>query len=166
MAGVLLIGSLGLGYLLSSGNGLASSPWKSYQGSENDAGMPEGTGKAVYKNGDVYEGEWADGLPHGQGVQRYQNGNVFEGQFEHGLKQGMGTFTFKSGDRYEGAYQQGKMSGQGTFFYADGEKYIGSFKADAIEGMGRYVDANDSILGEGVWKAGELVEPKVEEFPE
>ncbi|MEM7659455.1 MAG: protein kinase, partial [Bacteroidota bacterium] len=163
MAAVLLVGSLGLGFLLSSGKGFSSTPWQSYQGGENEAGLPEGTGKAVYKNGDVYEGEWVNGLPHGQGIQQYQNGNVYEGQFAHGVKQGRGMFTYKSGDRYEGAYQQGKMNGQGTFFYADGEKYIGGFQADAIEGMGRYVDANDSILGEGVWKAGELVKPKVEE---
>lgn len=167
MAAVLLIGSLGLGYLLSPGNNsLSSTPWTSYQGAENEAGLPNGTGKAVYKNGDVYEGEWADGLPHGQGTQRYQNGNVYEGQFQHGIKQGKGTYTYQTGERYEGEYKQGKMSGQGTFFYADGEKYIGGFQNDLIEGMGRYVDVNDSILGEGVWKAGELAEPKVEELPE
>ena len=33
-------------------------------------------GKMTYKNGEIYEGEWAEGKKHGKGKFIYENGDI------------------------------------------------------------------------------------------
>jgi hypothetical protein len=46
----------------------------------------EGMGKLELKNGDVYEGEFANGKMEGRGVYTFANGIVHEGEFANGEK--------------------------------------------------------------------------------
>ncbi len=53
------------------------------------------TGKYIFSDGDVYEGEYADDVFHGHGTYRYADGNVFGGNYVDGLKSGLGTLTYR-----------------------------------------------------------------------
>ena len=45
----------------------------------------QGTGKMIYANGDIYEGEWEANNPHGKGVYTiYASKKRLEGTFDKG----------------------------------------------------------------------------------
>ena len=48
--------------------------------------------------GGSYTGEMFRGKPWGKGKAIYANGDVYEGQFEKGRRQGEGTYTFSDGE--------------------------------------------------------------------
>ncbi len=115
-------------------------------------GVPEGTGKMIYANGNVYEGEWKNGLPEGQGKATFADGRVYEGEWKAGKCEGQGKMTHADGDVYEGEWKDGKYEGQGKYTGADGRVYEGEYKADKKEGQGKYTYANGDVY-EGEWKA-------------
>ena len=41
-------------------------------------GKPNGKGKTVYKNKDVYEGEYMKGLRHGDGTYIFADGEMYD----------------------------------------------------------------------------------------
>ena len=45
-----------------------------------------GKGTHFHLCGSKYEGEWKDDLPHGNGVETLMNGDIFTGTFMLGLK--------------------------------------------------------------------------------
>lgn len=57
------------------------------KGKANGSGKSEGT--------DQYLGEFKDGLPHGKGVYRWKNGDFYEGEWANGKKDGDGGMAYK-----------------------------------------------------------------------
>lgn len=123
-------------------------------------GKPDGDGKAVWPDGNYYDGQFVEGLPWGQGVY-YQadSGSTYTGSFVSGKIQGDGVLQFSNGDRYEGEFQNGMMHGQGVYYFQDGSRYEGPLVNGTFEGWGTYYKAdgsyyqgqfrNDNFNGEG-----------------
>eukprot|EP01114_Cavostelium_apophysatum_P014979 TRINITY_DN3999_c0_g2_i2.p1 TRINITY_DN3999_c0_g2~~TRINITY_DN3999_c0_g2_i2.p1 ORF type:complete len:442 (-),score=85.91 TRINITY_DN3999_c0_g2_i2:582-1907(-) len=80
--------------------------------------MPKGgMSSFIFKNGNVYEGEWLDGLRHGYGRMLYMtNTNTldsfvesFEGDWKKGKKHGTGIYVWSNGDIYEGRTTEARL---------------------------------------------------------
>ena len=77
-------------------NGLAEGPNNTFYDNCSEstytgtmkAGLKDGRGRAVFKKGDVYEGEYCHGLSCGQGTYKYANGDVYTGGFDQGVAGG------------------------------------------------------------------------------
>lgn len=129
---------------------------------------PDGEGKAKYKNGNQYEGEWSDGVRDGHGTFTWANGVVYEGYFKNNALNGKGTCKFKNGDVYDGYWVFGAMQGDGvlkykngnvadgkwynnklngyaTYTWFGGDKYEGDFKDDNRNGYGTYTSATGDL---------------------
>lgn len=91
-----------------------------YTGEINSYDEPHGKGEAVYKSGDIYNGEWKDGEWNGYGKLKYADGDVYEGEWKEGARHGIGTMTYATGTVYEGEWKNGKFDGDGKLTYADG----------------------------------------------
>lgn len=44
----------------------------------------------LYRNGRIYNGEWAMSRKHGQGIMQYPNGDAYEGEWRDDLREGFG----------------------------------------------------------------------------
>ena len=95
-----------------------------YTGPIDEQGRPDGTGKAVFTNGDRYEGPFVQGVMKG----------------EHAL------YVFKSGDRFEGEMRNDQFF-DGRYTSADGSYFIGSFYKGQPE-HGVWYDKNGKKLTE------------------
>ena len=73
--------------------------------------MPNGAGKIIYKNGDIYEGEWENGKQskNGKGRITYENGDIYEGEWKDSKRDGNGKYTYKNGDICEGLWENGQL---------------------------------------------------------
>ena len=67
-----------------------------YEGACNK-GKAEGKGKAM--GIDTYDGDFKAGVPHGTGKYTWQNGNHYQGKWNHGKKEGEGIMVFKLANR-------------------------------------------------------------------
>lgn len=76
-----------------------------------------GNGKFIFKNGDMYNGQWLKGKMDGQGTYTWKNGDIYKGAFFEGQLEGRGTITFKNGDRYIGTWENNKMQGRGHYIW-------------------------------------------------
>lgn len=118
-----------------------------------------------------YLGEVKDGLPNGYGKAEYKNGNIYEGNFQNGQRTGQGKLMLISGDGtktydvIEGQFLNGKIvKGKATFVRGDrmmyyGVEYEGEFKDDVPHGKGKktYVKDLHPVTGkfyEGGFKEG------------
>ena len=64
-----------------------------------------------------YNGLWKNGLPNGKGIYLWKNGNIYEGNYEEGKKKGLGKFIFNSGNSFfEGIWSNGKPNGKGCLY--------------------------------------------------
>lgn len=125
-----------------------------YEG-EMAAGLPEGTGTAVYRNGLMYEGGWAGGREHGWGV--LTDGDdliLYQGDFAEGTLHGQGSFSFGNGDRYVGGWREGLCHGVGTYTAASGASYDGEWSEGHRHGQGVLVLADGSVYSGG-WRHGQ-----------
>ncbi len=91
-----------------------------------------GAGKAQFKNGDVYAGQWQSGLMHGRG-----------------------TYLFRTRARYEGEFYRGVMQGQGKMRYPDGAIYVGEWAGNKKTGRGRLVTPSGKTQ-DGRWVDGQF----------
>lgn len=146
-------------------------------------GMPHGKGKFIWKNGDVYEGDWVNNEITGKGKFTWKNGDVYEGDFINAIRSGNGKlssgyvpkekvisiggsegyYTFE----YTGEFKNDNYHGQGSLKYMPSpdkmftEKpytYIGEFKNGVIDGYGTVYDYDGNVLGKGIWKDGDIVQ--------
>ena len=116
----------------------------------------EGQGKYIYKNGDIYEGNWKNNKKEGKGVYYFnQKGEKYKGNFFDDYPNGKGIYYYKNGDRYEGMFKDGKEHGEGTIFYADGGRFKGEFKNGLKHGKGDNKNSNGQIKYE-IWENGKL----------
>jgi len=56
-------------------------------------------GKGIAKGKDTYDGTFRNGLPDGKGKYVYDNGNIFTGYWSKGLKNGQGKFVYYLGGK-------------------------------------------------------------------
>lgn len=139
-------------------------------------GLPHGTGKARYENGDYYEGEWIKGTPEGmgtyvekdgsmysgqwkssiktgEGTQKYVNGEVYIGKWEDNQPNGYGIMKYPDSSKYEGYWEKGKQQGRGMFQFSNGQVYRGEWEEGQFHGRGTYSFANGDQY-EGSWQDG------------
>lgn len=91
-----------------------------YTGEVNENKVPNGEGKAVFANGNVYEGPFNNGNMDGlHAVYKYSNGDVFEGSFSQNYFD-RGRYTIaSSGEYFEGSFKNGNPS-KGTWYDKNG----------------------------------------------
>jgi hypothetical protein len=70
-----------------------------------------GKGKYTYKNGDVYEGDFAKGNPHGKGKMTWADGRVYTGDFAKGKRNGNGKMTYLNGKVEDGKWKDSEFVG-------------------------------------------------------
>lgn len=75
-----------------------------YTGPVDEQNCPDGTGKAVFSNGDCYEGPFVHGVMKGEQAQ----------------------YVFKTGDRFEGEMRNDQFF-DGRYTSADGSYFVGTF---------------------------------------
>ena len=99
-----------------------------------------------------YSGEWSEDKKHGLGTYHFESGNRYEGSWEHGVIQGWGIMYYENEDRYEGDWVDNKRNGTGTLYLANGDRFQGNFSDDKKEGPGTYyyVSKNQRLDGEWV----------------
>jgi (2Fe-2S) ferredoxin len=89
----------------------------------------DGTGKVVYLNGDLYEGELDNYKAHGIGKLFFKNGNVYTGMMFEGFPHGEGELKTSEYILQTGFYK-GKKNGPAKFIYHDGKIIQKNFKED------------------------------------
>ncbi len=125
----------------------SSPPCVSYEGGWH-GDVRDGSGTAVYANGDKYTGEWELGQRSGWGKVVYGGGGTYEGQWRHDLRWGQGTEETGGGDHYEGGFEADLRHGHGVLRCADGSQYVGSFKYGKRAGVGEGTSATlDRVVG-------------------
>ena len=78
-----------------------------YSGQHKDW-IPEGRGRLVFTNGDIYWGDFHNGFFCGQGILKKKNGESYNGEFKDGEMNGHGVYKYASGDSFEGEFKDGK----------------------------------------------------------
>ena len=90
-------------------------------------------GRAVYANGNKYEGSFLDisyrcaFIKEGIGCMIYKNGDKYMGEWVNGCKENYGVYTYANGDKYEGDWKHGIKCGRGKYTYTDGRILQGIF---------------------------------------
>ena len=87
---------------------------ESYEGERDELGRYFGHGKAAFKYGHTYEGEFSEGWMHGEGVFRWADGTVFTGSFFRNTIEGAGKYEWPDGSYYEGQVRGGIRHGKGS----------------------------------------------------
>ena len=101
------------------------------------SGIPDGKGKMLFDNGDVYEGDFVFGKEHGHGVFTWASGDFYEGDFVNSTFEGQGKLTWTGGDVYEGDFVNGTRTGKGKLVFAGGDVYEGDFVDGVMAGQGK-----------------------------
>ena len=117
------------------------------------------SGRYVFEDGSLYEGELVLGLPDGYGVITYSSGDLYEGQFAKGSPNGYGTIRYKSIEdleKYSGNWQNGKRSGFGALTMADQSVLEGHWEQYSLK-YGEFRDASGNI-SYGKWQNNQLDE--------
>merc|ERR1711871_1666983 len=136
---------------------------------DGDATLQHGKGKAVYPNGDEYEGEYQEGKRHGQGVYKWvkmvvdeETGeskaavddeckpvfqSTYTGQYAANLKDGEGVFEYPNGDIYSGEWRFGTKHGRGTFIHAESNARLVGTYVDGKFVKGKWVMADATYTG-------------------
>lgn len=92
-----------------------------YTGPVDEEQQPNGIGKAVFKNGRVYEGPFVHGKLEGAGATFYLDGDVFEGEFRDNMFY-QGRYTVKDdGSYFEGTFTNGQPD-KGSWYDKNGNK--------------------------------------------
>ena len=90
----------------------------------------------VYRNGDIYNGDFAQGKEHGNGQMMFADpASEYVGSWSNGMPSGMGIMKRSNGGSYEGHFLAGRYYGQGTLSLPDGTRYRGQWSNDALNGF-------------------------------
>ncbi|KAI4388060.1 hypothetical protein MLD38_000430 [Melastoma candidum] len=115
--------------------------------------LPHGSGKYLWSDGCMYEGEWRRGKAWGKGRFSWPSGATFEGEFKSGRMDGFGTFVGSDGNSYRGSWSSDRKHGYGEKRYANGDYFEGTWKRNVQDGQGRYVWRNGNEY-HGDWRNG------------
>lgn len=117
--------------------------------------LPDGTGKYLWSDGCMYEGDWGRGKNTGRGKISWPSGATYEGDFLSGFMHGFGTYTGIDGTTYKGNWTLNVKQGRGQKSYSNGDVYEGSWNQGVREGLGKYVWKNGTVY-KGDWKGGKM----------
>ena len=119
-----------------------------FEGYLSYKGEPEGKGKKVLENGDVYDGDFSSGLPWGRGEIYFTNKSHYKGDFVRGHPHGRGKYTYANGNIYSGNFVNGKFDGNGkvTIHYLNGSSYEGWYHNGMCHGEGKLTFKNGDYL--------------------
>ncbi|KAG6517526.1 phosphatidylinositol 4-phosphate 5-kinase 9-like [Zingiber officinale] len=132
--------------------------------------MPEGSGKYIWSDGCMYEGEWRRGMRHGHGKMTWASEAIYEGEFFSGYMHGNGTYIGSDNLTYKGRWKLNLKHGLGYQTFPNGDVFEGSWIQGVIEGHGKYVWANENVYignmkggtisdkGTLTWKNGDTYE--------
>merc|ERR1712100_490914 len=148
---------------------------------DGDATLQHGKGKAVYPNGDEYEGEYKEGKRDGQGTYKWiktvtdEEGvtapaldddgkpifqSTYTGAYVANLKDGEGVFEYPDGSKYQGNWRHDKRHGDGVYWYANGDIYSGEWKFGTKHGRGTFIHAESNAKLIGTYVDGKYVKGK------
>lgn len=119
--------------------------------STNSLSGTKQTGKFVFANGDVYEGEYTlnqlTGSIERSGVGKFtsKDGLIYAGKWLNDKMNGKGSFYHPSGMKYEGDFVAGKFDGVGKYTWPDGSHYEGEFRESKLEGNGYFRDPTGQL---------------------
>jgi len=130
---------------------------KSYEGEKDDDGRFEGKGKAVFVDGNTYEGSFHLGMMHGKGLYTFFDGVVYNGDFFFNKITGSGTYKWPDTSSYTGEVKEGLRHGKGTFISPNQvTTYEGEWVEGKREGMGTiYYDEEKAVYYKGQWLANQ-----------
>lgn len=98
-----------------------------------------------------YEGKVNnDGQKHGFGIYRWKDGSIFEGDYANDLRHGNGRFLWANGESYAGDYLKDERTGKGIYQWPDRSSYDGEFLVGKRHGLGRFQSAQ-GIIYDGEW---------------
>ena len=116
-----------------------------YVGAVNSMGNPDGKGKKIYSNGDIYDGERVDGVMHGEGKYTFLSGDEYSGKWINNLRHGKGVFKTSNGDEYDGSWRFNLRHGHGVL--KEGSSDSSLLIYDGKEG-------SSLLVYDGNWKNG------------
>lgn len=93
-----------------------------------NAYVKSGKGKYTWASGAIYDGWYKDNLKHGKGKYVTKKGVTYEGVFNNGLKEGKGKYTYEDGTIFTGTWKKGKRFGKGKYLYPDGSTQTGEYE--------------------------------------
>jgi hypothetical protein len=134
-------------------------------------GKKWGRGKEVWKNGQRYDGHFADGWKNGFGTLVFSRKSQFasySGHFKEDLMNGHGSLAWKNGDAYHGDFVSGAMHGSGKMVWAgngNGEvRFKGHWNQGFMDGWGslHFRKTGDTFDGYFQEKDGQLWMKKAE----
>jgi len=161
-----------------------SGPKYVYEGDkkDGDATLQHGKGKAIYKNGDEYEGDYEEGKRHGHGVYKWaqygkdeetgepkldldEEGKTvfcssYTGQYVANLKEGEGVFEYPDKGKYQGNWRHDKRHGDGVYWYPNGDIYSGEWRFGTKHGRGTFIHAESNARLVGTYVDGKFVKGK------
>ncbi|GLE11690.1 hypothetical protein PINS_up024259 [Pythium insidiosum] len=82
---------------------------------ECDEPVFHGRGRAVFREGFTYEGDFVIGRMHGHGRIEWRSGVTYDGSVIDNEIQGHGTYTWPNGSTYTGDVRNGRRHGRGVF---------------------------------------------------
>ena len=112
---------------------------------------PDGYGRAIYKNGNMYEGYFINGKRQGYGIYKFFDGERYEGEWYQDQQYGNGTYYFANNNRYEGSWLHDYQQGHGVMYYFNGDKYDGDWEIDKRSGKGVYTYSTGAYY-KGDWQ--------------
>ena len=150
-----------------------------YAGPRDEFNQRTGSGKAIYANADVYEGEYLEGKKHGQGHYTFtkqgksevdkliekmrqskaatESDEEFVARCAKALQVGTSiveaAIEYGSLPCYHGDYLRGMRTGQGLMKNSDGTVYKGDFSGNARHGQGMFYFLNGDVYS-GEWADG------------
>lgn len=121
-------------------------------------GTIDGEGKAVYTNGEVYEGEFKAGLRDGTGTLYSADGLVlYDGDQRDNVEEGTGINYFCNGKEwYEGDFKAGQREGDNVYYWKNGNRYEGKWEDDVRNGIGEFISADGTRTAQ-IWLEDEFV---------
>ena len=103
-----------------------------------------GNGEIIFKNKDVYRGEFANDAINGFGNYIWENNKKeYRGNFSNGKIDGKGFLKWGDDMYYKGMFRNGIKEGEGEFGYFHEEKFFFDFKNDLPFGEGYYLNKNN-----------------------
>lgn len=115
-----------------------------------------GKDKAVYDNGDVYEGDFFKGKRHGKGKYVYANHTIrkiYDGEWDEGNILGLGRMDYKDGSVYIGYMDCGEPMFEGKLISADG-----TIKEGKWNGLEHCIEKTKKVFENGDVYEGEIFE--------
>lgn len=110
-----------------------------------------GKGKFTWKSGDIYEGHWVNDLREDEhGYQHFADGSIYDGGWKEGKRDGFGKITWKNGRIYEGYWKNDMRNGKGKMTFPDTAVYDGEWTNDKYSGYGTYT-RKDGFQYIGEW---------------